>query len=381
MIKKMSRILCGLLALALSVCAIPMSASAEGEAPDFSAYTNVALVGTPIAETVWGYGTNDATLNRHIRNINDGYVYTNASGAANDNAYSTAQSYNLVSGYKQNTYKNFAGYKFDTAQTIDTIVVYYLTGQYKELPTPLKLYYKTDYTADDFYLIEKNPNNNQAVKNAYYTFAPELAFDAADATLVGTYEVTSNSKTYKHTVIKLAQPISAKAFALSFTNAPMVLEIEMYNTSAAQDITLPFGSTGAQIRTNQEDAELKDLRFISALPADIYDANISELGTILVRKDQLTAAGKTTADITVDLASSDELIVKKLQATYLCNINLDAVNDEDYADYLGCYTFTTTITGISIFDREYVCVAYYIDAEGVAHYGEAKTACVNDGTL
>ncbi len=141
-------------------------------------------------------------------------------------------------------------------------------------------------------------------------------------------------------------------------------ELETYYIAPAAP---SFSMKGAQLREN---GEAYDLRFVANLPEEIFGKldTVTDLGMVLVRADQLTAAGLTTDDITVDL-QAENLVVKKISAVYLCNTYLE---DTD------CYTFTTAITGISDFDREYVCVAYYTTAEGTV-YTDAITRCVNDG--
>ncbi len=141
-------------------------------------------------------------------------------------------------------------------------------------------------------------------------------------------------------------------------------EIETYNRTAE------LGMNGAQIRENALDKNKYDLRFITNFSAELYAKldTITDIGVVMVREDQLLAAGKTTADINVDL-EAEGLEVKKISATYLRNVDLETT---------GNYTYTVTILGIGDTSVKYVCVGYCTTANGTI-YTEAMTRSVADG--
>lgn len=164
--------------------------------------------------------------------------------------------------------------------------------------------------------------------------------------------------------------VTAKYLKLEFTalqdsqkEHPSIWEIEIYNKAG-------LSMAGANIRTNAEDETKYDLRFVTNFSSELYAdiADITDLGVILVRADELETAGKTTADINLDLAA-DGLTVRKVPATYLRNIDLATT---------GNYTYTVTITGIADTSVEYVCVGYYTTADGTV-YTDAMTRSVADG--
>lgn len=161
--------------------------------------------------------------------------------------------------------------------------------------------------------------------------------------------------------------VTAKYLKLQFTaleesgkENPSIWELEVYNVESG------LSMAGAQMRNSA--VEGYDLRFVANFSKNLFDNRLdamTDLGVILVRADELAAAGKTTADIDFNLAA-DGLAVRKVSATYLRNADLETT---------GNYTYTVTITGIMDIDREYVCVGYYT-IDGVTVYTDAITRSV-----
>ncbi len=279
----------------------------------------------------------------------DNTTYNYVASSINDSDYSTRwqSNQNVESvGY------NYAGVQYAASTAVDKVVVWFETARPNADGISIEVSDDgvnyttvTNLVVGTEEAITINPTTQQTCDNIYkYT----ITFDTVETTYIRIYMTNANNKTKEMSI----------------------WEFETYCESSVATPTGSFGMSGAQIRANTEDAEKYDLRFITNFSSELYGnlANITDLGVVMVRADQLEAAGLTTDDITVDL-EADGLTVKKVQATYLRNVDLATT---------GNYTYTVTITGIADTSVEYVCVGYYTTAEGTV-YTDALTKSVAEG--
>ncbi len=247
---------------------------------------------------------------------------------------------------------SYAGIKFDQPTTIDVIDVYW------ELGYPEFEYEKVQYSSDGIYW--KDVEN---VCLSDITYMNDI--------------VNTN---YQHITFK---PIKTKFIRVLTTStinngkyALSIWELEAYNSAKieleTEDKAWGINTLGAQIRDNKDIKNAHDLRFVTAVSSEFLTdsiSNITALGVILARADQLEAAGLDGTALTLDFENS-EVITRKLSAVYLNN---STVNTDNY------YMYYSTITGITsdAFDREYVAVAY-CTVGGKTYYSNPVTRCVNN---
>ncbi len=333
MSKILKRTLSAIISLALAAtCLIATSAPTAIVSAD---ETNLAVTATATADSVntqWG---------GDIANINDGDYDTRWQS---NNAGSSIETMSWVQ------------LDFGVATTFDKVTVNFENARATANGTAIKVSNNgTDWSDVTATASEEVNVKNPAGGDMWVT---EFTFDAQTARYLK-LEFTEAKENGKG----------------GFWEYTSIWEVEVFNINGGTD-TPPvepsgdFGINGAQVRENVEESAKYDLRFITNFSDDLYAsiADITDLGVILVRADQLTAAGLTAEDINLELAA-ENLVVKKVQATYLRNIDLATT---------GNYTYTVTILGIEDISIEYVCVAYYTTAEGTV-YTEALTKSVADG--
>lgn len=206
-----------------------------------------------------------------------------------------------------------------------------------------------DHTAEGYNYGESHP--------FYAADNWETVYTASEKSVKGrTDVVVLNVKTR---YIRLYIPEEARQ------NAVRLCEIEAYS-----DYRAAFDITGVQSRTNAQDATMYDMRFVTGISKDFFEAyrvDIVEMGTLMVRKDQLTNAGKVDADIDLELFSNQtsDLVVKKLSAVYLIDGMTELPTDQ--------YAFVNTIIAIdeAKLDVEYVTVSYIKFKNGTVAYSSA----------
>ncbi len=163
-----------------------------------------------------------------------------------------------------------------------------------------------------------------------------------------------------------------RAYICQGANAvtPEISSLEIYckksPVSEESSASTRFG-LGAQLRQNENNQSRYDMRFLLAYSLDEINANyssISELGTLLVKKNDLGGD-----ELTLELANTAAYTVKRVTNSYLCNI---------YTDRYGVYFTTTSINGIIDNSCEYTVRGYYI-MNGRTYYTDTVTRCVNNG--
>lgn len=299
--------------------------------------TNLAITATADADSVNSQYGGDAI------NINDGDY---DSRWQSNSAGSSVETMSWVS------------LDFGAATTFDKIVIKFENARATANGTTIKVSSNgTDWTVVTATASEEVNEKNPAGGDMWVT---EFTFDAQTAQ-------------YLKVEFTEAQD-NGKGGLWEYTS---IWELEVYNVGGTTTPEPPpaepvgsFDMKGAQVRENQENPDLFDLRFITNFSSDLYAdiANITDLGVVLVRADQLAQAGLTAEDVDLEL-EADGVEVKKVQAVYLRNIDLETT---------GNYTYTVTILGIEDVDVEYVCVAYYTTAEGTV-YTEALSKSVAQG--
>lgn len=163
-----------------------------------------------------------------------------------------------------------------------------------------------------------------------------------------------------------------RAYIVQGSNAvtPEIASLEMYckkSPLAEETVVNSRFGLGAQLRENERNANLYDMRFLLAYSTDeIHNNldNITEIGTLLVKKNDLK-----NNELTLELANTANYTVKRVANTYLCNV---------YTDRYGIYYTTTAITGITDNTCEYTVRGYYI-INGRTYYTDTISRCVNDG--
>lgn len=148
-------------------------------------------------------------------------------------------------------------------------------------------------------------------------------------------------------------------------------EIEAYS-----DYRSVFFLEGAQKRVNQQDSSMYDMRYVTSFNKEFYNDHgddIAEIGTLMVRRDQLTAAGKNDADINFELfeAQTPELIVENVAAVYFIE-GLETIASD-------CYAFVNTIICIDEekLDTEYVVISYIKFADGRVIYSNSCSRSIS----
>ncbi len=296
---------------------------------------NIAPEGTGVCDdpnSAW-YNTSSGLKERPATLLNDGII---GSGQPWSYYNTSANGNNFPNVDENGVDYAWVGIEFDGLYMFNQVKIYWSTNEYGHSDRRLEYSVDSETWIDITDSIEEDNVIDSSMRSTIETYTLETEVKAK---FVRVYMENCTSQ-----------------------YPPNIWEMEIYGQK-------DFVMLGAQTKVQDESTGEYKLRFVTAINTDYFTVkgqqisatDIAEIGTLLVRADS------GISDITLN---NNDNGIKRLPATYLCNV---------YADNDGIYTFTAALTNIGSdkLDTEYTARAYMILDDGTVYYTDPITRSVS----